>query len=111
MGIKKETIEFVNKAKEYFKTQEGMVLGSTYIDKDLGYIALRWGMFDDCLKVYELGQEVGLFEEWLDRVPDEEYINEYIKLIEKKDYKLTEEQLDKLENIIYKKRPPKPYTK
>jgi hypothetical protein len=106
MGIKKETINFVNKAKEYFEREDGKVLGSTYHDKN--YIALRWGMFDDCLKVYELGEEIGLFEEWTDRPKDTDYLDTYIKLIEKKNYYLTTQQLNELQSIIYKRRPPKP---
>ena len=42
MGIKKETIDFVNKAKEYFESKEGRVIGSTYRDEQ--YIALRCGL-------------------------------------------------------------------
>lgn len=109
MGIKKETIDFVNKAKEYFETEEGKVIGSTYTDKKLGYIALRWGMFDDCLKVYELGEEVGFFEQWLDRVPNSEYINTYIKMIESKKYDLNNGQLDRLQKLIDTRRPQKPF--
>lgn len=60
--ISKEALEFVNEAKESFISNEKMV---TYTDKEKGYIALRTGFREDCIMVYELGNEVGNFTQQL----------------------------------------------
>jgi hypothetical protein len=103
MGIKKETLEFIENAKQYFESEEGKIVGSTYQDDKLGYIGLRWGLLDNCIKVYELGDEVGFFEDWVDRVPYQEQIDYYIRRIEYNDLYITPEQIGKLQNIINRK--------
>jgi hypothetical protein len=98
MGIKRDTLKFVEEAKEHFE-KDGKYEGATYHNKD--YIALRWGIFDDCLKVYELGEEVGFFEQWLDRVTNNEMIDYFIRKLEREIYMdYTEEQISRLEKLI-----------
>jgi hypothetical protein len=103
MGIKKETLQFVEDAKKYFETKEGRIVGSTYEDTKLGYIALRWGMLDDCMKVFELGDEIGFFENWIDRVPYEDQIDYYIERISNNDLHMTKNHINNLQRIIDKK--------
>jgi hypothetical protein len=60
--ITKEVMEFVEKAKEEFENNPEL---ETY--RGDGYIALRYGLNRDCILVYELGNEVGLFAQWIER--------------------------------------------
>lgn len=60
--ISNEALEFLNEAKESFIKNDKMV---TYTDKEKGFIALRTGFRDDCIMVYELGNEVGNFVQQL----------------------------------------------
>jgi hypothetical protein len=56
--ITKEALEFANEAKTRFEVNPEL---ATYLDKDAGYVALRGGMFDDSMLIYELGNAVGNF--------------------------------------------------
>lgn len=60
--MRKDVLEFLNKAAEAFNSND---LFATY--KDDQYIALRTGLFEDCITVYEIGGKVGLFEQWCNR--------------------------------------------
>lgn len=60
--ISNEALEFLNEAKESFIKNDMMV---TYTDKKKGFIALRTGFRDDCIMIYELGNEVGNFTQQL----------------------------------------------
>ena len=102
MGIKRGTIEFVDQAKEVFKRDYNL---STYRDEDEGYIALRVGMFDDCIKVFELGDEVGLFEQWCERPTKPEIIENLSRKISNEAIDMTQGQFDDLINNIMTKNP------
>lgn len=62
--ISKEALEFLNEAKEGFSKNSDL---TTYRNEEETFIALRTGMFDECIMVYELGCPVGNFIQQLDR--------------------------------------------
>lgn len=78
-----EALEFVNEAKEGFIKNDEI---TTYTDKEKGFIALRTGFREDCIMVYELGNEVGNFVQQLPNqhkvLVDSEEIETYRKLKE-----------------------------
>jgi hypothetical protein len=97
--MNKSDFEFANVAKEYF---ENNPMFYTYASEQLGKIALRTGMFEDCIRVYELGDEIALFEQWLTR---EEKSLKIKRLLYELDegcliFSFDSEDLAKLENII-----------
>jgi hypothetical protein len=56
--ITKEALDFANEAKARFEDSSELV---TYRNKESDYIALRGGMFEDSIMIYELGNAVGNF--------------------------------------------------
>jgi hypothetical protein len=82
--ISKEALEFLNEAKEQFTQNTDY---STYRNQENEFIALRTGMFDDCIMVYELGSPVGNFTQQLPRqhkvLIDYDRLKVYEKLQEK----------------------------
>jgi hypothetical protein len=62
--ITKESLEFMQEAKEAFENNTDL---TTYRDDKEEFIALRSGMFDDCIMIYELGSQVGNFVQQLPR--------------------------------------------
>jgi len=62
--MNRETLKFVEGAKDFFNKSKKHF---TYRDKDDEYIALRYGLDGDCIKVYQLGKELELFEQWCDK--------------------------------------------
>lgn len=60
--ISKEALDFVDAARKSFEENEDYV---TYLSGD--FIALRSGMFENCITVYELGSSVGNFTDQLPR--------------------------------------------
>lgn len=62
--ITNEALEFLKEAKEQFISNQEY---STYRNQEDGFIALRTGMFDDCIMIYELGSPVGNFTQQLPR--------------------------------------------
>lgn len=62
--ISKEALQFLDEAKEAFEKNEDL---TTYRNEVENFIALRSGMFDDCIMIYELGSAVGNFVQQLPR--------------------------------------------
>ncbi|AZV43606.1 hypothetical protein BAOM_2997 [Peribacillus asahii] len=62
--ITKEALLFLEKAKKGFEENKEW---TTYRDEEENFIALRTGMFEDCITVYELSNPVGIFTEQLTR--------------------------------------------
>lgn len=60
--ITPEALEFVEEAKARFTENDDL---STYRNEKSSFIALRSGFRDDCMMVYELGNEVGNFVQQL----------------------------------------------
>lgn len=89
--ITPEALEFLEEAKKGFDNIETI----TYISKDQDYIALRTGFSEDCLSIYELGNEVGLFTEQLPK--QQTVIVEYDEL---ERYKKIEKKLNKLHSDL-----------
>lgn len=56
--ITKESLDFMNEAREVFEKNLDL---TTYRDDNEEFIALRSGLFDDCMMIYELGSQVGNF--------------------------------------------------
>jgi len=55
----REVLEFVEICAKEFKADS-----SLYTWRDENYIGLRYGLGNDCIKVFEIGNEVGFFENW-----------------------------------------------
>lgn len=79
-NIKPETIEFLNRAKKFFDQSLDHV---SFRDEDVGLIALRYGLDDNCILLFELGNEIAFFEDWMDRTTTEEKIKHHEEKIEK----------------------------
>lgn len=62
--ISNEALEFLTEAKEQLSKNPETF---TYRDNAANFIALRTGLFDNCIMIYELGDEVGNFTEQLPR--------------------------------------------
>lgn len=62
--ITKEVLIFLEEAREAFQDNTKL---TTYRDVNEEFIALRTGMFDDCIKIFELGDPVGNFVQQLPR--------------------------------------------
>jgi hypothetical protein len=62
--ITKEALEFLNEAKKQLSENSEW---TTYRDENENFIALRTGLFEDSIFVYELGNPVGNFVEQLPR--------------------------------------------
>jgi hypothetical protein len=62
--ISPNTLKFVRKAGQQFDGDEGK---EYYIDEEYEekYIALRWGIFNDCVRVYRLGEKIGIFSGYM----------------------------------------------
>jgi len=63
MQITRETVVFAEEAKEAFKLNPEF---RTYRNFDESLIALRIGMDNDCIQVFRLGEDLGLFAQWID---------------------------------------------
>ncbi|WGT37749.1 hypothetical protein QH639_18185 [Lysinibacillus sp. 1 U-2021] len=85
--ITPEALEFLEEAKKGFDNVDTI----TYINKNKNYIALRSGFREDCLSIYELGNEVGLFTEQLPK--QYTVIVDYDELEKLKKYKNTVENI------------------
>jgi tetratricopeptide (TPR) repeat protein len=94
--ISKEALDFLNEAREQFKQNTDY---TTYRNREDGFIALRTGMFDDCIEIYELGSPIGNFTQQLPRqhkvLIDYDKLKVYEKLQEK-----VELQIDKVEELV-----------
>ena len=66
--MNRETLKFVEDAKDFFNKSNKHF---TYRDKDDEHIALRYGLDGDCIKVYRLGEELELFEQWCNKAVKE----------------------------------------
>lgn len=100
--ITKEALEFVEEAKKAFTENDDF---TTYRNKEENFIALRGGMRDDCMTVYELGDPVGNFVEQLPRqhkvlVDYEDY--EKLKKL-KKVRSLAEHELERAKTLLNNK--------
>lgn len=89
--IPPEALNFLEEAKKGFDSIETI----TYIDKNKKFIALRTGFREDCLVVYELGNEIGNFTEQLPK--QHTVIIDYDELDR---YKKLENKLNKLHNDL-----------
>lgn len=100
--IPPEALNFLEEAKRGFNNIETV----TYIDKNKEFIALRTGFREDCLSVYELGNEIGNFTDQLPKqhtvIIDYDELDRYKKL-EIKLYKLHADllQMKKVNNCTY----------
>jgi hypothetical protein len=87
--ISLSTLDFVKKAgKEFDKDRKKKF----YLDESYGerYLAIRCGIYNDCIKVYRLGQRVGIFSGYMLLEPllvNDKNINEYNTHMENKDLK------------------------
>lgn len=66
MQITRSHLAFMEEAAAAFASNPRW---ETYQDKDAEYIALRFGMDRDCIKIYKLGEEVGFFANVMDKAP------------------------------------------
>ncbi|MGO4181842.1 hypothetical protein AB4Z17_11720 [Paenibacillus sp. TAF43_2] len=64
MQITKQHLEFLEEAKIAFLVN---VRWDTYFNDHSGLIALRFGPDRDCIRIYELGDEVGFFAQMIDQ--------------------------------------------
>lgn len=77
-------LEFLEECKKAFN--ENLLL-ETFSNEDGTLIGLRYGADRDCVKIIELGQEVALFAQAIDKTDPEEHIS---ALSNKYDYDLRE---------------------
>lgn len=63
--MNRDTLLFVEEATRFFNESENH---HTYRDSEEEYIALRYGLDRDCIKVYKLDEELEFFEQWCDKV-------------------------------------------
>jgi hypothetical protein len=54
--ISKDALKFLEEARQAFQENENW---ATYRDDNEEFIALRTGLFEDCITIYELGSPVG----------------------------------------------------
>ncbi|WP_137743373.1 hypothetical protein [Robertmurraya siralis] len=87
--ISKEALDFLQEAKESFEKNPDF---TTYRNKKGSFIALRTGMSDDCIMIYELGFAVGNFTQQLPR--------RNMKLIDYDEYEQLKKDKKMLANII-----------
>jgi hypothetical protein len=66
MQITRTHLAFMEEAAAAFASNSRW---ETYQDKDAEYIALRFGMDRDCIKIYQLGEEVGFFANVMEKAP------------------------------------------
>lgn len=64
MQITRESVAFAEEAKGAFKLNPEFY---TYRNVDETLIALRTGMDNDCIEVFRLGENLGLFAQWIDK--------------------------------------------
>lgn len=64
--ISKEVLEFVNIAADKFNKDDKL-----YTYRSDEYIALRTGMFEDCIQVFDIGSDRGNFVQWCNRPKDD----------------------------------------
>lgn len=74
--INKKHLDFLNECKWMFSEE---ILIETNISKDGSLIALRYGRDRDCIKILELGEEVGFFAQMLPKNDERIFLNAHAK--------------------------------
>jgi hypothetical protein len=67
MHITKRHLGFLEEAKAIFESNPKQV---THQNDDKDLIALRYGADRDCIKIHELGEEIGFFAQMMDKSPE-----------------------------------------
>lgn len=86
--ISPEVLKFLEEAKTKFENIESV----SYMNKEKGYIALRSGFREDCLHIFGLGEEYGLFTEQLP--------TQHTKIVEYDEYQLLKKKAEKYDKLI-----------
>lgn len=66
MQIYREHLDFMEEAKVAFEENARL---ETYRNAEGTFIALRYGVDRDCIKIYELGGEIGFFANIMNKAP------------------------------------------
>ena len=90
MQITKEHLVFLEEVKRMFESNPNY---KTYRNGEETLIALRRGVDEDCIQIYELGQEVAFFAQYLEPLDEEEHLRKEVLAVRKFSVEM-EKQLD-----------------
>lgn len=76
--INQRHLEFLDEAREVFGSN---ILRETHINIDGDLIALRYGADRNCIRIFELGEEVGFFSQMIGRTDCYEFLRAWQKAI------------------------------
>ena len=86
----KRHLEFVEEASKKFEENYKL---QTYRNNDEDLIALRWGWGEDCIRVYELGDYIGAFDNWFKKPTTKQKLEDVCNTINELKYDLNKEEV------------------
>lgn len=80
MQITKRHLSFLQESQKVFNAE---ILRTTHINDDGDLIALRYGANRDCIKIIEIGEEVGFFSQMISATDGDQFIAAVGKVYDK----------------------------